>query len=140
MVTETLEWSQPDDSPLAKYLKIEQRADAEGATCRVTVDSVHVNPNGSFHGGAMFAMIDLAMGIATSTQLEPNQICATSEIHIRYLRPVFEGTVEVTATVVDPGDVIVQLEAKAVDGNGKLVASATGSFVVLEHRRQVSEL
>jgi len=125
---------QMDDSPLAKYLEIEQDVDSGGGHCHVTIDSRHLNPNGSFHGGAMFTMLDLVMGIATNAHRAPDRTVATSDIHIRFIRPVFEGVVRASATVVSAGRRIIQVEAKATNDAGKLVASATGSFVVLERR------
>ncbi len=125
-------WVQMDDSSLASFLGIEQRVTERGAHCRFTIDRKHMNPNEALHGGAMFTMLDLVMGIATAAQLDADQMCATSEIHIRYLKPIFEGVVEATATVLSRGRRIIHLDARAIDEAGVLVASATGSFVVLE--------
>ncbi len=125
---------QLDDSPLAGFLEIDQDVGAGGARCRIHLDDRHLNPNGSLHGGVLFTLLDLAMGLATNTNLEQNEICATSEIHIRYLKPVFRGPVEATATVLNVGTGVVQLEAKAANAAGEIVASATGSFVKLERR------
>jgi uncharacterized protein (TIGR00369 family) len=63
-------------------------------------------------------------------------MCVTMEIQIRYLKPIFEGEVEVHGTVLHPGRRIIQTEARATSG-GRLVASATGSFVVLDRERPV---
>lgn len=128
------ESTQLDDSPIATFLGIDQDAGLGGASCRVTIEDKHRNPNGTMHGGVMFTMFDLVMGIAVNAHLGPHQLCATSEVHIRYLRPVFGGSVVATAAVVSAGSRIVQLEARAVDDGGQLVATATGSFVVLERR------
>lgn len=119
-----------DDSPLATFLEITQEVDDGGHT-RVTLDDRHLSPNGSMHGGALFALFDSAMGAATSGTIGTDQMCVTLEIHMRYLRPVFAGTVDVRAEVLHPGRRIVQLEATATN-DGTPVAHATGSFVVLD--------
>jgi uncharacterized protein (TIGR00369 family) len=117
-----------DTSPLAEFLDIDQ--DGEGM-CRVSIDPVHLSPNGTMHGGALFTMFDTAMGTAAAGHLAEGQMCVTMEIQIRYLKPIFEGEVEVHGTVLHPGRRIIQTEARATSG-GRLVASATGSFVVLD--------
>ncbi|MFM8946165.1 MAG: PaaI family thioesterase, partial [Actinomycetota bacterium] len=57
--------------------------------------------------------------------------CSTIEIQIRYLRPVTDGGLTVETQVVKPGRRIVHLESRVTDANGRLVATATGSYAVL---------
>ncbi len=125
---------QLDDSALAGFLEIDQDVGVGGARCRICLDGKHLNPHGSLHGGVMFTLLDLVMGLATNTHLDEGEMCATSEIQIRYLRPVFEGTVEAIATVLYAGARLVHLEAKAANEAGEIVAAATGSFVRLGRR------
>ncbi len=116
--------------PLAEFFGIEPVHDQDRMGCRITINENHLNPHGVVHGGVLFTMVDQAMGMAAYQHLAPNQICTTLEIHIRYLKPVSEGVIEVLATVLNQGRRIVQLEAKATAG-GRVVGAATGSFVVL---------
>mgnify|MGYP002725540204 CR=1 FL=1 len=120
-----------DTSPLAEFLKVDQ--DGEG-TCRVSINPVHLSPNGTMHGGALFTMFDTAMGTAAAKHLTEGQMCVTMEIQIRYLKPIFDGDVEVLGTVMHPGRRIIQTEARAINGD-RIVASATGSFVVLDREK-----
>ncbi|MBC8194505.1 MAG: PaaI family thioesterase [Acidimicrobiia bacterium] len=120
-----------DSSPLAEFLKVGQ--DGNG-TCRISIDPVHLSPNGTMHGGALFTMFDTAMGTAAAGYLAEGQMCVTMEIQIRYLKPIFEGDVEVRGSVLHPGKRIIQTEARATNGD-RTVASATGSFVVLDRER-----
>ncbi|MDP7542339.1 MAG: PaaI family thioesterase [Acidimicrobiales bacterium] len=119
-----------DDSPLATFLEIGQEAGNGGHT-RITLDDRHLSPNGTMHGGALFTMFDSAMGAATRSLLGTDQICVTLEIQVRYLKPIFSGSVEVRAEVLHRGRRIIQLEATATN-DGMPVAFATGSFVVLD--------
>ncbi len=125
-----------DTSPLAQFLKVEQ--DGEGG-CRVVLDPVHMSPNGTMHGGALFSMFDTAMGTAAAGRLPEGRLCVTMEVHIRYLKPTFDGEVEVTASVLNSGKRIIQTEARAINrdssGGERTVASATGSFVVIDRER-----
>ncbi len=116
--------------PLADFFGIEPVREDGRIGCRTVINENHLNPYGMVHGGVLFTMIDQAMGTAAHEYLDSNQICTTLEIHIRYLKPVSEGEIEVLATVLNPGRRIVQLEAKAT-ASGRVVGAATGSFVVL---------
>jgi acyl-CoA thioesterase len=91
-----------------------------------------LNPNGVLHGGAVYTMIDYGMGGATMSALPAGQICATIEIKISYLASVRSGTLRAETNVVKQGRRIVFLESKVSDQNGKLVATATGSFAVIQ--------
>jgi acyl-CoA thioesterase len=99
------------------------------ATLRVGPE--HLNPNGVVHGAVLFALVDTAMGAATVSILDAGRICASVDVHLRFIRPVQDGTLEVAAEVVSAGRRMVQLSATATDDRGRLVATATGAFVVL---------
>jgi acyl-CoA thioesterase len=99
--------------------------------CRLTVADKHLNPNGIVHGAVPYAMIDTAMGAATVSVLPEDQMCATIEIHTRYLAPCFAGELTATATVRKAGRRVVHLEALVTDGDGREIVMATGSFAVL---------
>lgn len=99
--------------------------------CQLEVGERHLNPNGVVHGAVPYAMIDTAMGAATVSVLPDDQMCATIEIHTRYLAPCFGGVLTATATVRKPGRRVVHLEATVTDGDGREIVMATGSFAVL---------
>ncbi len=120
-----------DTSPLSEFLEVDQ--DGKG-TCRVSIDPIHLSPNGTMHGGALFTMVDTAMGTAAAERLTEGQMCVTMEIQIRYLKPIYNGEVEVHGMVLHSGKRTIQTEARVTNGD-RLVASATGSFVVLDKER-----
>jgi acyl-CoA thioesterase len=99
---------------------------------RLEVGPEHLNPNGVVHGAVLFAMMDTAMGAATVSILAEGRFCASVDVHLRFIRPVSRGGLDVEARVVHPGRRVVQLEATARDDDGRLVATATGGFVVLD--------
>ncbi|MDH3753605.1 MAG: PaaI family thioesterase [Acidimicrobiia bacterium] len=100
-------------------------------TATLTVDERHLNPNGVVHGGVPYAMVDTAMGAATTSVLAEDQVCATIEIHTRYLARCVGGTLTATATVRRAGRRIVHLAATVTDQDGTEIVLATGSFAVL---------
>lgn len=95
------------------------------------VDERHHNPYGLVHGGVVFTLVDTVMGAATVGVMEPGDTCATIEIHLRYLRPVTDGTLRCDVHVLRTGRRVVHLEAKVRDVQDRLLASATGSYAVI---------
>jgi len=122
--------------PLRSFLEFSIDSGEGGpgtAVVALDVDDRHLNPNGVVHGGVVFAMVDTAMGRATLSVLDEGCLCASIEVSVRYLRPVVEGRLVATATVLRAGRRIVHLEgAVHVDGDDRPVAVVQGSFAVLE--------
>lgn len=101
------------------------------ARAHLVCDERHLNPHGTVHGAVVFALVDTAMGAATMSVLDEASLCATIEIQLRYLAPVFGGELTAEVRVVKPGRRVVHLAADVVDGQGRLVSTASGSFAVL---------
>lgn len=89
------------------------------------------NPNGYVHGAVLFAMVDTAMGAATLSTLDEGLACASIEVHLRFLRSVTEGRLTAEVSVIKGGSRIVQLEGRVHDNSQDLVATASGSFAVV---------
>lgn len=117
--------------PLQEFLGFEMVRDGERAHATIDIGPVHHNPNGVAHGAVIVALIDTVMGAAAMSAVPEGSFCATIELHTRFLRPVMEGRVVAEAAVISAGRRVVHLEAKATGADGKLVASATGSFAVI---------
>jgi acyl-CoA thioesterase len=124
--------SQPAAFPLQAHLgmSIESSASGQARASVALTEDLH-NPNGVVHGAVLFAMADTSMGAATMSILGEGQACASIEVHIRFLRPVASGTLTAETQVVRAGRRIVQLSSSISDDVGELVATATGSFVVI---------
>ena len=106
--------------------------DDGGVVVRLAVLDHHLNPNGVVHGGVTHALMDTAMGAAAMSVLDSTSICATIEMQIRYHRPVTGGELHATAEVVQAGRRVIHLAAKTHDAEGRLVASATSSYAVID--------
>jgi acyl-CoA thioesterase len=90
------------------------------------------NPNGVAHGAVLFAMADTSMGAAAMSVLEAGLACASIEVQLRFLRPVAGGALRCETEVVKAGRRVVQLESRITDADDVLVATATGSFAVID--------
>ncbi|MDR6608251.1 PaaI family thioesterase [Pseudomonas synxantha] len=88
------------------------------------------NRGGKLHGGALFSLVDIAMGLACSSTHGFDQQSATIECKINYIRAVSEGEVMCTARVIHPGRRTLVVEADVMQDD-KLVAKAQGTFAVL---------
>jgi len=121
---------QAGDSP---FLLMEINPDgAGGATGELVIDDVHRNPYGIVHGGVYAALADNAMGGAITGLMGSGRAFTTVDLHVRYLRPIREGTIFARASVVKPGRRVIQAECTMEGIDGKLVATATASFFVVE--------
>lgn len=88
-----------------------------------------LNLHGRMHGGAIFSLIDSALGQASHSLFENGQAgSVTLECKINYVRGVEDGEVICRAKVINAGRKIHVLEAKA-EQNGKLVATAQATFI-----------
>ena len=91
----------------------------------------HLRNRGNvMHGGAIFSLVDISMGLACSSAHGFDQRSVTIECKINYMRAVAEGEVLCTATVIHPGRRTLVVEAEVRQGD-KLVAKAQGTFAVL---------
>lgn len=120
------------DFELARFCNLVIDGVSDGV-CRGHVDvdlSRHANPNGVVHGAVLFALVDTSMGAATMDALG-GRPCASIDVQIRFLRPTTSGVLEAETRVVRAGRRIVTLDSQVTDGNGRLVATATGAFAVL---------
>ncbi|MDH3754888.1 MAG: PaaI family thioesterase [Acidimicrobiia bacterium] len=120
--------------PLREYLGFSVEPGEGSAWARLELAAHHHNPNGVAHGAVPFALMDTAMGAAVMSVIDDGQLCATIEIHTRFHRPVSDGTLTAEATVLTSGRRVIHLEARTHDSEDRLVASATGSFAVIDPR------
>ena len=97
----------------------------------VDIDERHMNPNGVVHGAVLFALVDTAMGGATSSVMQDGSWCATIDVNIRYFAPCLSGRVVAEVTVRRAGRRIVHLDGVVRDEDGKEYASATGTYAVI---------
>lgn len=122
---------EPVTFPLLEFLGMELLDGPRGATARIDLDERHMNPNGVAHGAVLFAMVDTVMGKATMGVVDEGCYCASIEVQLRFLRPGGVGLHDAVAAVVKPGRTIVHLSADITGPDGRLVATATGTFAVI---------
>lgn len=120
--------------PLQEFLGFTILQGEGSGTVTLDLDDRHHNPNAVAHGSVAFALMDTAMGAAAVSVIPDDHTCATIEMHTRFHRAAVHGTLTAVATVLTAGRRVIQLECKTTDDDGRLVASSTGSFAVLQPR------
>jgi acyl-CoA thioesterase len=119
-----------DSSAFSRLLGMEFLEVSSGnAVMRMMMTDDLRNRAGKLHGGALFSLIDSAMGFASKSRPEqPDSV--TLECKINYIRPVSDGEVRCRAWVVHAGRRTQVIEAEVHQGE-KLVAKAQATFAVL---------
>lgn len=88
------------------------------------------NRQGNLHGGAIFGLVDTAMGVACSMFHGFDKTSVTLDSKINYIRAVVEGEVVCIARVVHGGRRTLVVEAEVVQNN-KIMAKALATFLTL---------
>lgn len=118
-------------SPYSQHIGIRYcSADNGNSHLQLATTSHTRNFNGVTHGGAIFSLVDAAMGIALFTLLDETLSTATLESKINYIRPVHEGTIDCYSEVIHLGSRTAVLEAR-VEQNGLLMAKSSATFALI---------
>ena len=84
------------------------------------------------HGGVLATLVDTAMGMAVRSATGEDDVPATSQLTVTYLRPGKPGTLPSRAQVRSRGEHLTVCDAD-VEQDGKDVAHAVATFAVLHH-------
>lgn len=120
------------DNPFAKMLNIEicEMERGKGESClEITVAPIHLNPQGTLHGGVLSAMADIAMGVAIRTL---GKVGVTVNLNTNFLAPGHPGDrVTARGKVIHDGNTLVATECTVTRGEDVL-ARATGLWFVVK--------
>jgi uncharacterized protein (TIGR00369 family) len=99
----------------------------------VTPDESLYNPIGMVHGGVACTLLDSVLGCAVHTTLPAGVGYTSIEIKVSYLRPIHAHSGELVAHgwVTKPGRRVAFAEGDLRDAAGKLLASASGSLLIM---------
>jgi uncharacterized protein (TIGR00369 family) len=92
------------------------------------------NPIGTVHGGYAATLLDSACGCAVHSRLSPTQGYTTLELKVSYQKAVSHesGVLRAEGKVITMGRRAAFAEARLVDAQGKIYASATSTLLVFE--------
>lgn len=96
-------------------------------------DAVRGMLPGSIHGGLLATLIDVACAISVWDQFDSSAVHpATTDLHVRYFRQPSGGTLTCEVDVAHAGRRLLSTEAKVTDERGRLIATGTASFALVE--------
>lgn len=90
------------------------------------------NPLGTVHGGYAATLLDSACGCAVHSRLTEKQAYATLELKISYHKAMTKNTglLRAEGTVLSLGRRAAFAEARLIDAEGRLYASATSTLLI----------
>lgn len=120
-------------APIANLFGMVPVSAADGEVVfEVTPDTSAYNPLGFVHGGTMCTLLDTAAGCAVHTTLPAGVGYTSIEIKVSYLRGVHAGVpLRARGWVTKPGRRIAFAEAEITDPDGKVVATASSSLLII---------
>ena len=104
------------------------KAENGEAQVRMSMQPQLLNLHGRMHGGALFSLIDTALGQASHSLFGGEAGSMTLECKNNYIRAVSDGEASSHAKVLNAGRKGHVLEARALQGD-KLVATAQATFI-----------
>lgn len=105
-------------------LSIAYNDDEQSCTVKLPFAPHLCNSAGAVHGGVLSTVLDISMGHACQRYLSAG---STIDMDIRFERAL-RGNAVCTGRILHGGRRIVHLESRLVDEQGRLAASATGSW------------
>jgi uncharacterized protein (TIGR00369 family) len=97
-------------------------------------DESAYNPIGMVHGGLVCTLADSVAGCAVHSTLESGLAYTSIDLNVSYLRAVTSGsgTLVAVGVVTKPGRRVAFAAVEIHDGQGKLVATASSSCLVMD--------
>jgi uncharacterized protein (TIGR00369 family) len=89
-----------------------------------------VQGNGVIAGGAVATMLDFALACAALTTCAKGETAISIGLNVCFLGPVYPGRVKVEARLVSDGFRIAQAEARLMDTDSRVLATATSGLLL----------
>ena len=94
-----------------------------------------MNPAGLLSGAITYTMVDYAMGSALWRERSGDERIATISVSINYVQTAREGEIVCTANVDRRNDRIAVLRSEVKHDDGRLIATAVGSYAIFPSQR-----
>ncbi len=120
--------------PIGDSLQFDLIEIGEGHAVFAGVPGSHAyNPIGSVHGGYAATLLDSACGCAVHSMLRADQLYTTLELKTAYHRGMTSktGRVRAIGSVLSIGRRTAFAQARLIDDNDKLLASATSTLMIM---------
>ena len=119
-------------SPFHRWAGMELLSVGSGtAEVAMELAAHHFNPQGIVHGGIIAAIADTSIGLALRSMLRPGFTHRTAQLNVHFLAKGEGSRIVGKGRSVHLGRRMGYGEAEVVDGTGRLLARASGTFIVL---------
>lgn len=97
-----------------------------------TAGQQHLNPLGGVHGGFSATVLDSVTGCAVHSLLKSGVAYATVDLNIKMIRPVpCDRELTAIGNVINMSSRLAVSEGRLQDGDGKILAHATATCMIL---------
>ena len=110
-----------------RYADLTMTVSAGSAVISVVAEPTLHHTGGAMHGAHYFKLLDDACFFAANS-LVPDVFVLTASFNIQLLAPVVGGALTATGEVLRAGRNLIFAEGRLVDGDGKLLATGSGTF------------
>lgn len=100
------------------------------AEVRMDLQSWMCNRRRVAHGGALASLLDTALGGAVIASMRPEEWCATLQLSLQFLDPARVGPLVGKGRLLRRGRRVAFAEGEVVDGDGRVVARAHGTWTI----------
>lgn len=119
-------------SPFHRWAGLELVSVGDGlAELRMDLRAHHFNPQGIVHGGIITALADTSIGLALRSRLRPGFTHRTAQLNVHFLAKGESERIVGRGFALHLGERMGYGEAEVRDGAQRLLARATGTFIVL---------
>jgi uncharacterized protein (TIGR00369 family) len=101
----------------------------------VPVTPFMLNPLGIVHGGITASIADTAMGMLVTHKLPDHQDSVTTEMKLNYISPGIGKKLICQAVLLHMGRKLSVCECKITNEKGRLIATASGSFYIIDKKK-----
>ena len=119
-------------SPFHQWAGLELLSVGDGrAEVLMVLRPHHFNPQGIVHGGIITAVADTSIGLALRSRLRPGLTHRTAQLNVHFLAKGEGNRLVGRGRAVHLGQRMGYGESEVLDGEGRLLARASGTFIVL---------
>jgi uncharacterized protein (TIGR00369 family) len=120
------------NSPFHRWAGLELLSVGDGrAELAMDLRPHHFNPQGIVHGGIITALADTSIGLALRSQLNPGLTHRTAQLNVHFLTKGEGNRLVGRGRAIHLGQRMGYGESEVLDGQGRLLARASGTFIVL---------
>jgi uncharacterized protein (TIGR00369 family) len=121
----------PFNSYIGTEVLFREKGEAEVV---LTLKAHHLNRRGVAHGGVITSLLDSALGAAVISSVPEDWWVATTSLTTQFLDGVGEGKLIASGRVVRRGARVAFATGEVRDGDGRLVATASGTWHLWNRR------